>query len=75
MWFWQSRLLIDLVTVLAIRRKKYAQFFSVGFKYLSHLLAASLKSWVFITVQEQLSPFSPGKLLTRQGFKRTGFYF
>ena len=40
-------------------------FFSVGFKCLSPLLAAPLKSQVFIIFQEQLSPFSPGKLVTR----------
>lgn len=59
-----SRLLIDLVTVLAVRREKISGFFSVGFKCLSPLLTAPPKSQVFIIVQEQLSPFSPEKLVT-----------
>lgn len=51
--------------VLATRREKISAFFPVGFKSLSPLLTAPLKSQVFIIVQEQLSPFSPEKLVAR----------
>ena len=44
--------------------KNTCLFFSVGFKCLSPLLAAPVKSQFFIIVQEQVSPFSPGKLVT-----------
>lgn len=46
------------------KKRKNKCFFSVGFKCLSPLLTAPLKSQVFIIVQEQLSPFSPEKLVT-----------